>query len=80
MKLPALIFVAAIAALLAGSSPARAVTLNCPQVINVKAIGTPLPWSAAPHRDAILHFAEASYSCSNGICTLSCAYAASGSV
>jgi hypothetical protein len=57
---------------------ARAITLNCPPVINVRAVGAPFPWTATAANDAILHFAEASYSCSNGTCTLSCAYSAPG--
>jgi hypothetical protein len=88
MKLPALIFVSRIATismlgvlvLLASSTPADAVILNCPPVVNVKAVGAPYPWTADQRPDALLHFAEASYSCSNGTCTLSCAYAAAGSV
>lgn len=61
---------------LVAPGPARAVTLNCPPVINIKAVGAPFPWTATAANDAILHFAEASYSCSNGTCTLSCAYSA----
>jgi hypothetical protein len=88
MKLPALISVFRIATisilgvlvLAASSTPAGAVILNCPPVVNVKAIGAPYPWTADQRPDALLHFAEASYSCSNGTCTLSCAYAAAGSI
>jgi hypothetical protein len=59
---------------LSAPSPARAIILNCPPVINIKAVGAPFPWTATAANDAILHFAEASYSCSNGTCTLSCSY------
>jgi hypothetical protein len=90
MKLPTPICVAttaintlfvAVATLFATPNLAHAIILDCPPVINVKAVGAPYPWSDAQSADdAILHFAEASYSCSNGTCTLSCAYAASSSV
>jgi hypothetical protein len=82
-KLPMLTSVAAIAvaaALLASYGTAGAVILNCPQMIGVKAIGAPFPWQDSPNQDAVLPFAEASYSCSNGTCTLSCAYSASSSI
>lgn len=59
---------------------ARAIILNCPPVVNIKAVGAPFPWTATAANDAILHFAEASYSCSNGTCTLSCSYTAPGNV
>lgn len=75
MNLRALISVAVISALLAGPGLAGAVVLNCPQTIHVKAVGAPYPWSDSTNRDAVLHFAQASYSCSTGTCTLSCAYA-----
>jgi hypothetical protein len=88
MKLPALISVFRIATisilgvlvLAASPTPAGAVILNCPPVVNVKAFGAPYPWTADQRPDALLHFAEASYSCSNGTCTMSCAYAAAGSI
>jgi hypothetical protein len=68
-------------ALLSVASPAHAVILGCPPMIAVKAVGAPYPWSDAKSSDdAVLRFAEASYSCSNGTCTLSCAYAASNSI
>jgi hypothetical protein len=60
--------------------PAHAIILDCPPVINVRAVGAPFPWTASTANDAILHFAEASYSCSNGTCTLSCSYSAPGNV
>jgi hypothetical protein len=71
----------AVFAMLSTASSAQAVVLSCPPMIAVKAVGAPYPWSDAKSPDdAILHFAEASYSCSNGTCTLSCAYAASSSI
>lgn len=57
---------------------AQAIVLNCPPVIGIKAVGAPFPWTATAGNDAALNFAEASYSCSNGTCTLSCAYLAPG--
>lgn len=74
-------FFAAAVAVLTTAGPAHAIILDCPPMIAVKAVGAPYPWSdAKSSNDAILRFAEASYSCSNGTCTLSCAYAASSSV
>lgn len=87
MKLPALKLsrisaatIATTAALLATYGTAGAVILNCPQMIAVKAVGAPSPWSDSSNQDALIPFAEASYSCSNGTCTLSCAYSVSSSV
>jgi hypothetical protein len=80
MYLRILIPIAAIAALIAGPSNAHAVLLNCPQVIAVKAAAAPFPWTPTSRGDAILHFAEASYSCSTGTCTLSCGYSTPTSV
>jgi hypothetical protein len=65
---------AILAVQLAAPGPAQAIILDCPPVINIKAVGAPFPWTATAANDAILHFAEASYTCSNGTCTLSCAY------
>jgi hypothetical protein len=82
-KLPVLISVALVAtaaALLAAYGTAHAVILNCPQTISLKAGGAPYPWSASYNPAATLNFAEASYSCSNGTCTLSCAYSMSSSI
>jgi len=76
MKLPKLsapISVAAIAitaVLLAAYGSAGAVLLNCPQTISLKAAGAPFPWSDSYNPAATANFAEASYSCSNGTCTL----------
>ena len=78
-KLPVLIS-AAIVALLVAAGAANAVILNCPPAIVVKAAGAPYPWTDSSNQDAVLHFAEASYSCSNGTCTLSCAYSTASSV
>jgi hypothetical protein len=86
MKLPKLsapISVAAIAitaVLLAAYGSAGAVLLNCPQTISLKAAGAPFPWSDSYNPAATANFAEASYSCSNGTCTLSCAYSMSSSI
>src|ERR1700687_690005 len=63
-KLPVLIS-AAIVALLVAAGAANAVILNCPPAIIVKAAGAPYPWTDSSNQDAVLHFAEASYSCSN---------------
>jgi hypothetical protein len=79
-KLPALIAAAAIAVVIAASGIAHAILLNCPPAIVVKAAGAPYPWTDSSNRDAVLHFAEASYSCSAGTCSLSCAYSMSSSV
>ena len=70
----------ALALMLATGGTANAVILQCPQAITVRAAGAPYPWMDAQPRDTILRFAEASYSCSNGTCTLSCAYAMASSV
>jgi hypothetical protein len=86
MKLPKLtapirFAVAAMAAvLLTGYGTAGAVILNCPQTISLKAAGAPYPWTDSSNVDATLGFAEASYSCSNGTCTLSCAYSMQSSI
>lgn len=80
LKLSMLISAAALAAWLTAAAPADAVMLNCPQAISLKAVGAPYPWTDSSNRDAVVHFAEASYSCSNGTCTLSCAYSMSSSV
>ncbi len=82
-KLPAPISVATAATaagLLAASGTAGAVILNCPQTINLKVASAPYPWSDSYNPAANLNFAEASYSCSNGTCTLSCAYSMSSSI
>jgi hypothetical protein len=83
LKRPRLISTAAIdtaVTLVAAYGTAGAVILNCPQVIVVKAVGAPYPWENSTNQDALLPFAEASYSCSNGPCTLSCAYSAPSNV
>ncbi len=80
MKTITLATVAALMATLAGPGTAHAIRLNCPQALQVKAAEPPYPWEDAPRSDAVLHFAEASYSCSNGTCTLSCAYSTPGSI
>lgn len=72
--------VAALVVALAGPGTAHAIRLNCPQVLRVKAVAPPYPWEDVPYSEAVLHFAEASYSCSNGTCTLSCAYSTPGSI
>jgi hypothetical protein len=64
----------ATSAILAVDGTAGAVILNCPQAISLKAAGAPYPWSDSYNPGATVGFAEASYSCSNGTCTLSCAY------
>jgi hypothetical protein len=68
------------ALLLATDGTADAVILSCPQTISLKAAGAPYPWSDAYNPGATLGFAEASYSCSNGTCTLSCAYSMQSSI
>ena len=83
LKLPMPISVAVVATaavLLAAYGSAGAVLLNCPQTIYLKAAGAPYPWSDSNNPAAAVHFAEASYSCSNGTCTLSCAYSMSSSI
>jgi len=82
-KLPVPISVAAVAmaaVVLAAYGTAGAVILNCPQTINLKADAAPYPWSDSSNPSATLAFAEASYSCSNGTCTLSCAYSMQSSI
>jgi hypothetical protein len=85
MKLPklsgsiALVAIATAIASLAAYGTAGAVILNCPPMINLRAAGAPYPWSDSHNLDATVRFAEASYSCSNGTCTLSCAYSMSSS-
>ena len=74
----ALAIFALLAIQLVAPGRANAIILDCPPVINIKAIDAPFPWTATTANDATLHFAEASYSCSNGTCTLSCAYSAPG--
>jgi hypothetical protein len=79
-KLPVFISLTAIIALLVGARPAGAIILNCPPIVSIKAIGVPYPWTAEQTPDAIMRFAEASYSCSNGTCTMSCSYAGAQSI
>jgi hypothetical protein len=67
-----------VAAILLINSVAGAVVLSCPQTVQIKAVSAPFPWSDASHGAAQLSFAQASYSCSNGTCTLSCSYTAPG--
>jgi len=77
MKTPAFIYTAILAtaiAILGACGTAGAVILNCPPTLSLKAADAPYPWSDSSSRDATVQFAEASYSCSNGTCTLSCAY------
>src|ERR1700691_1567185 len=74
-----LVFVA-FATMVAWPNDARAVILNCPQVISVKAAVSPYPWAPTHASDAILHFAQASFSCAIGTCTLSCGYATQTSI
>jgi hypothetical protein len=57
-------------------SDARAIVLNCPPVVRIKAQDAPFPWSPSLSHAAELRFSQASYSCSNGTCTLSCSYSA----
>jgi hypothetical protein len=56
------------------SSNVAAIVLNCPPVINIKAKDAPFPWTPSDSKAAQLQFSQASYSCSNGTCTLSCSY------
>jgi hypothetical protein len=69
---------AILATQLIAPSAAHAIILNCPPVVNVRAATAPFPWTSKATTDAFLPFAEASYSCSNGTCTLSCSYNAGG--
>jgi len=57
---------------------AHAIVLNCPPTVKIEAKDAPFPWSDSTHTDTNpeLRFAQASYSCSNGTCTLSCSYSA----
>ena len=83
MKPPAAISTAVLAiavAILAAYGTAGAVVLDCPPTLSLKAAGAPYPWSDTANRDATVQFAEASYSCSNGTCTLSCAYSMQSSI
>ena len=68
-----LTFIIAVAFLNSGAS---AIDLNCPPSVKIRAADAPFPWSDARHSIAELRFSQASYSCSNGTCTLSCSYAA----
>ncbi len=79
MKSITLAIAVAIAATVAAPGAAHAILLNCPQVVRVKAVDPPYPWEPEPSDTAVLHFAEASYSCANGTCTLSCSYSTPGS-
>ena len=80
MRLRVLIMIAIAAVLVARPRNAHAILLNCPEAISVRAAGAPFPWTPIPRSDAILRFAEASYSCSNGTCTLSCGYSTPTSI
>lgn len=83
MRGPAVISAAVLAAaiaILASRGTAGAVILNCPQTLDLKAADAPYPWFDISNRDATVRFAEASYSCSNGTCTLSCAYSMQSSI
>ena len=80
MKSITLAIVALLAAAIVGPGTAQAILLDCPRQLQVKAVAPPYPWQDVPHSEAVLHFAEASYSCSNGTCTLSCSYATAVSV
>jgi hypothetical protein len=57
-----------------GSNAAAQTVLNCPPVVRIKAQDAPFPWTPSPAHSAQLEFSQASYSCSNGTCTLSCSY------
>jgi hypothetical protein len=57
-------------------SNAFAMVLNCPPSVKIKAQDAPFPWNAPASGSAMLQFSQASYSCSNGTCTLSCSYTA----
>ena len=70
-----ILMLAANIAMLAANATAE-VVLNCPSVVNIKAQNAPFPWSPSPAHAAQLQFSQASYSCSNGTCTLSCSYTA----
>ncbi|HUN57696.1 MAG TPA: hypothetical protein VMU41_06245 [Candidatus Binataceae bacterium] len=69
-------FLAAMTTTLFLNSGAGAIVLNCPASIRIKAADVPFPWSDPKHNPAQLDFSQASYSCSNGTCTLSCSYTA----
>ena len=76
-----LVFVlVAFATMAAWPNDARAVILNCPREIAIKPAAAQYPWSPSHSNDAILHFAQASFSCVIGTCTLSCGYATPTSV
>ncbi len=68
----------ALTALLMIIGPADAIVLNCPPTVKIQAKDAPFPWSDSFQTDTTpeLRFAQASYSCSNGTCTLSCSYSA----
>jgi hypothetical protein len=55
---------------------AAAIVLNCPPAVRIKAQDAPFPWTPSASSSAELQFSQASYSCSNGTCTLSCSYVA----
>ena len=83
MRVPSVISTAAVAAaiaIMAACGSAGAVNLDCPQSVSLKAADAPYPWSDSINRDATVAFAQASYSCSNGTCTLSCAYSLQSSI
>ena len=48
---------------------------NRPPTVKIKAADAPFPWSDSMPA-CQLSFSQASYSCSNGTCTLSCSYTA----
>jgi hypothetical protein len=73
MKLGPLKLVIGTAGLLLASN-AAAIVLNCPPIIRIKAQDAPFPWTSLNSSAAELRFSQASYSCSNGTCTLSCSY------
>lgn len=75
MKL-GLAVLAVITAILSFNAGAGAIVLNCPPAVKIKAAEAPFPWSDSMHSAAQLRFSQASYSCSNGTCTLSCSYTA----
>lgn len=58
------------------SMDAAAIVLNCPPIVKIKADDAPFPWTPSASSPAQLRFSQASYSCSNGTCTLSCSYVA----
>jgi hypothetical protein len=71
-----LVIIEAISAILFLNSGASAIVLNCPPTVKITAAEAPFPWSGPKHNPAQLSFSQASYSCSNGTCTLSCSYTA----